>query len=62
MELLEIWNERERELVDTGLESLKLCEVLHTRPLANLPTTQGCVLGKVHKNTQKDSIKLFEMF
>lgn len=46
-ELLGIWNERERKLVENGLESLKLCEVLHQRPLANLPTTKGCVLGKV---------------
>ncbi|KAL9678216.1 hypothetical protein QQ045_016055 [Rhodiola kirilowii] len=51
MELLEIWNEREKELADTGLESLKLCEVLHTRPLANLPTTKGCLLGKIEQGT-----------
>lgn len=50
MELLNIWNERERKLVENGLESLKLCEVLHQRPLANLPTTKGCVLGKVGLN------------
>lgn len=47
MELLNIWNERERKLEETGLESFKLCEVLHSRPLANLPSTKGCVLGKV---------------
>lgn len=47
MELLNIWNKRERELEETGLESLKMCEVLHSRPLANLPSTKGCVLGKV---------------
>lgn len=47
MELLNIWNERERELEENGLKSLKLCEVLHSRPLANLPLTKGCLLGKV---------------
>ncbi|PIN03938.1 Formamidase [Handroanthus impetiginosus] len=46
-ELLNIWNKRERELEETGLQSLKLCEVLHSRPLANLPSTKGCILGKV---------------
>ncbi|KAK9061901.1 hypothetical protein SSX86_019085 [Deinandra increscens subsp. villosa] len=46
MELLNIWNERERELEENGLKSLKLCEVLHSRPLANLPSTKGCLLGK----------------
>lgn len=48
MELLNIWNERERQLEENGLHSLKLCEVLHQRPLANLPSTKGCVLGKVN--------------
>lgn len=47
MELLNIWNERERELEETGLQTLKLCEVLHSRPLANLPSPKGCLLGKV---------------
>lgn len=47
MELLNIWNEREREVEENGLNSLKLCEVLHSRPLANLPSTKGCLLGKV---------------
>lgn len=46
-ELLTIWNDRERILEETGHESLKLCEVLHARPLANLPSTKGCYLGKV---------------
>ncbi|KAH7511194.1 hypothetical protein FEM48_ZijujUnG0034400 [Ziziphus jujuba var. spinosa] len=46
MELLNIWNERERQLEENGLHSLKPCEVLHQRPLANLPSTKGCVLGK----------------
>lgn len=47
MELLNIWNEREREVEENGLQTLKLCEVLHSRPLANLPSTKGCHLGKV---------------
>ncbi|KAL0395823.1 UNVERIFIED_CONTAM: Formamidase [Sesamum calycinum] len=51
MELLNIWNERERELEETGLQTLKLCEVLHSRPLANLPSTKGCVLGKIKEGT-----------
>ncbi|KAH6833086.1 Acetamidase/Formamidase family protein [Perilla frutescens var. hirtella] len=34
MELLNIWSARERELEETGLQSFKLCEVLHSRPLA----------------------------
>ncbi|KAL2522680.1 Acetamidase/Formamidase family protein [Forsythia ovata] len=46
MELLNIWNKKERELEETGPQSLKLCEVLHSRPLANLPLTKGCLLGK----------------
>ncbi|KAL7090107.1 hypothetical protein ACP275_12G020100 [Erythranthe tilingii] len=51
MELLTIWNERERELEETGLQTLKLCEVLHSRPLANLPSTKGCILGKIKEGS-----------
>ncbi|GKU94871.1 hypothetical protein SLEP1_g8302 [Rubroshorea leprosula] len=51
MELLNIWNERERELEKNGHQTLKLCEVLHSRPLANLPTTKGCLLGKIPVGT-----------
>ncbi|KAG5623835.1 hypothetical protein H5410_009053 [Solanum commersonii] len=50
-ELLNIWNERERKLEETGPQSLKLCEVLHSRPLANLPSTKGCILGKIQDGT-----------
>ncbi|KAI4326037.1 hypothetical protein MLD38_031390 [Melastoma candidum] len=50
-ELLDIWNKRERELVENGLETLKLCEVLHSRPLANLPLTKGCALGKIKEGS-----------
>lgn len=46
-ELLKIWNERERHVQENGLQTLKLCEVVHSRPLANLPTAKGCALGKV---------------
>ncbi|KAF6170614.1 hypothetical protein GIB67_020176 [Kingdonia uniflora] len=51
MELLSIWNERETQLQENGLKSLKLPEVLHTRPLANLPTPNGCLLGKIQQGT-----------
>ncbi|RVX23487.1 Formamidase [Vitis vinifera] len=51
MELLNIWNERERQLEENGLKTLKLCEVLHSRPLANLPSTKGCHLGKIQQGT-----------
>ncbi|KAL1333326.1 hypothetical protein HN51_062130 [Arachis hypogaea] len=51
MELLNIWNERERLVEENGVKSLKLCEVLHSRPLANLPSTKGCHLGKIPKGT-----------
>lgn len=47
MELLQIWNEREKKLVETDIGSLKLSEVVHQRPLANLPNTRNCLLGKV---------------
>ncbi|WJX89510.1 formamidase [Trifolium repens] len=53
MELLNIWNERERDVEGNGLQSLKLCEVLHSRPLANLPTTKSCLLGKIEKGSDQ---------
>ncbi|KAL8143204.1 hypothetical protein V2J09_016236 [Rumex salicifolius] len=49
-ELLKIWNKRERQVEEEGPSTLKLCEVLHTRPLANLPSTKGCLLGKIDKD------------
>lgn len=52
-ELLSIWNARERELEEKGRDSLKLCEVLHTRPLANLPEAKGCLLGKIKEGTEE---------
>jgi formamidase len=47
VELLNIWNEREKILAETSPETLRVCEVLHQRPLANLPTPENCLLGKV---------------
>jgi len=46
-ELLDIWNKRERELVEEGENALTLGKHLHTRPLALLPQTKGALLGKV---------------
>ncbi|KAL4181634.1 hypothetical protein AMTRI_Chr12g238300 [Amborella trichopoda] len=48
-ELLNIWNEREKDLEVNGYKSFKLCDILHTRPLANLPTAKGCLLGKIEE-------------
>ncbi|KAK9823995.1 hypothetical protein WJX72_006864 [[Myrmecia] bisecta] len=48
-ELLEIWNTRERGLVEAGEKAVTLGGVLHTRPLACLPTVEGACLGKVGK-------------
>jgi len=50
-ELLNIWNEREKRLAETSPQTLKLCEVLHQRPLANLPTPENCLLGKIQEGT-----------
>ncbi|KAL9269347.1 Formamidase-like protein [Drosera capensis] len=50
-ELLSIWNERERQVEETGHKSLTLCEVLHSRPLACLPTIKGCLLGKIQEGS-----------
>ncbi|KAI3407558.1 uncharacterized protein J3R85_020868, partial [Psidium guajava] len=50
-ELLNIWNDREREVEENGLQTFKLCEVLHSRPLASLPSTKGCILGKIQEGT-----------
>lgn len=52
VELLNIWNEREKKLAESGTGSMKLCEVVHQRPLANLPTPRNCLLGKVTKNVE----------
>eukprot|EP00252_Welwitschia_mirabilis_P019680 TRINITY_DN4621_c0_g1_i1.p1 TRINITY_DN4621_c0_g1~~TRINITY_DN4621_c0_g1_i1.p1 ORF type:complete len:300 (+),score=69.32 TRINITY_DN4621_c0_g1_i1:152-1051(+) len=50
-ELLDIWNERERALQNCSPEEIRLCEVLHTRPLANVPNAEGAVLGTVPAST-----------
>jgi formamidase len=52
-ELLDIWNAREAALEKNGTHSIKLCDVLHTRPLANLPTAEGAVLGMVKRGTSE---------
>jgi formamidase len=46
VELLNIWNEREKRLSETRPETIKLCEVLNQRPLVPLPTLENCLLGK----------------
>lgn len=46
-ELLQIWNEREKKIVEEGPHSLRICEVLHQRPLANLPNPTNALLGKI---------------
>ncbi|KAG7544710.1 Acetamidase/Formamidase [Arabidopsis suecica] len=56
MELLRIWNERERQLEESGLKSPTLCEVVHQRPLANLPTTKGCLLGNIEGTPEWERI------
>jgi formamidase len=50
VELLNIWNEREKRLAETNQETLKLCEVLHQRPLVHLPTPENSLLGKAWSN------------
>ncbi|KAG2499463.1 hypothetical protein HYH03_002410 [Edaphochlamys debaryana] len=44
-ELLQIWNDRERALVEAGEGATTLGGVLHTRPLALLPEPKGAMLG-----------------
>lgn len=46
-ELLGIWNEREKALVNEGENALTLGKHLHTRPLALLPNKTGALLGRV---------------
>lgn len=46
-ELLNIWNTRERKLVDNGPDAITLGKHLHTRPLALLPEPKGALLGSV---------------
>ncbi|KAM0937429.1 putative formamidase [Dioscorea sansibarensis] len=52
-ELLNIWNEREKKLVDKGHQSFKLCEVLHHRPLTCIPTAEGCLLGMIKEGSSE---------
>ncbi|KAJ4952708.1 hypothetical protein NE237_029540 [Protea cynaroides] len=51
MELLNIWNERERELQEEGHKSMTLSEHVHKRPFACMPTPDGCLLGKIEEGT-----------
>ncbi|KAJ4950036.1 hypothetical protein NE237_026868 [Protea cynaroides] len=51
IELLNIWNERERELEENGHKSMSLSKVLHQRPFACLPTRESCFLGKIEEGT-----------
>lgn len=46
-ELLEIWNERERKLVEEGTEKMTLASVLHCRPMALLPEPKYALLGSI---------------
>ncbi|KAF8059411.1 fmdA [Scenedesmus sp. PABB004] len=50
-ELLEIWNTREGALVEAGPDATTLGGVLHTRPLACLPSPAGACLGKVKRGS-----------
>ena len=52
-ELLDIWNERERGLVDAGEGSLTLCNHLHARPLACVPEPKNALLGSIAKDDPK---------
>ncbi|ERM93933.1 hypothetical protein AMTR_s00137p00089790 [Amborella trichopoda] len=61
-ELLNIWNEREKDLEVNGYKSFKLCDILHTRPLANLPTAKGCLLGKIVENDWLTNTKFLTKF
>jgi len=46
-ELLKIWNDRERALVQKDISTVNLAHILHTRPLATLPTAESACLGNV---------------
>ncbi|EME29093.1 formamidase [Galdieria sulphuraria] len=46
-ELLEIWNERERTLVEEGTEKMTLASVLQCRPMALLPEPKYALLGSI---------------
>lgn len=46
-ELLDIWNERERALVDAGPGCCGLAKHLHARPLACVPEPKNALLGQI---------------
>lgn len=49
-DLLDIWNKREKELVDNGPDAITLGKHLHTRPLACLPERSGALLGMLKES------------
>lgn len=53
-ELLDIWNARERRLVEEGPDALTLAKHLHTRPLAALPGLEGALMGSVKADEQPE--------
>lgn len=52
-ELLDIWNKREGELMKSGPGAFSLGDVVHTRPMAYLPTAKGALLGKIEPGTSE---------
>ncbi|KAH7416215.1 hypothetical protein KP509_14G080900 [Ceratopteris richardii] len=50
-ELLDIWNERERDLVQQGEKAIATAAIIHIRPLTALPTSQNTLLGKIEAGT-----------
>ena len=49
-ELLKIWNDREKALVDAGPDACTLGKHLHARPLACLPEPKNALLGQISKD------------
>jgi formamidase len=52
-ELLSIWNERERELVERE-NAPEISSYLKTRPLAALPNPKGALLGLLNEKSEKE--------
>ncbi|GJD10094.1 Formamidase [Galdieria sulphuraria] len=50
-ELLEIWNERERKLLEEDIEKMSLAAVLHHRPMAMLPEPKEALLGAISRKS-----------
>jgi formamidase len=49
-ELLKIWNDREGVLAKKDPETVHLAQILHTRPLATVPSPESALLGKIPKD------------